>query len=65
MRAALLYLVGTPLALGSYVGFLPLALMLPFLFWRLIDEEHVLAHVATWVHRLPGRVRYRLVPNVW
>ena len=63
--SALLYLVGTPLALGSYRGLLPLGAMLPFLIWRLLDEERVL------VEQLPGypeyrqRVRYRLVPFVW
>jgi len=60
-----LYLLGTPLALGSYWGFLPIAAMLPFLIWRLIDEERFL------VRNLPGyseyqkRIRYRLVPFVW
>jgi protein-S-isoprenylcysteine O-methyltransferase Ste14 len=63
--SGLLYLVGTPLALGSYWGLVALAAMLPFLLWRLIDEERLL------VRDLPGyaeyrqRVRYRLVPYVW
>jgi protein-S-isoprenylcysteine O-methyltransferase Ste14 len=62
---ALLYLAGTPLALGSYWGFAPLALMLPFLIWRLLDEERVLEE------RLPGysdyrkAVRYRLAPGLY
>jgi protein-S-isoprenylcysteine O-methyltransferase Ste14 len=63
--SALLYLIGTPLALGSYVGFLPLALMLPFLLWRLLDEEHVLAHELPGYTDYQARVRYRLVPHVW
>src|SRR6516225_5322215 len=37
-----LYLLGTPLALGSYRGLLPLAAMIPFLIWRLFDEERFL-----------------------
>jgi protein-S-isoprenylcysteine O-methyltransferase Ste14 len=41
--SALLYLVGTPLALGSYWGLLAFAFMLPFLVWRLVDEERLLA----------------------
>jgi len=63
--SALVYLLGTPLALGSYWGLLALVFMLPFLVWRLVDEEHLL------VRELPGyadyrrRVRYRLVPFVW
>jgi protein-S-isoprenylcysteine O-methyltransferase Ste14 len=40
--SAILYVVGTPLALGSYWGFLALAFMLPFLLWRLVDEERML-----------------------
>ena len=59
------YLLGTPLALGSWWGLLGFGLMLPFLVWRLLDEEDLLAR------RLPGyreyqqRVRHRLVPGVW
>src|SRR5262245_40061660 len=41
--SAALYLVGTPLALGSYWGLLALPAMLPFLIWRLLDEERLLA----------------------
>jgi protein-S-isoprenylcysteine O-methyltransferase Ste14 len=62
---ALLYLIGTPLALGSYVRFLPLAWMLPFLLWRLIDEERVLALELPGYIDYQARVRYRLVPHVW
>lgn len=63
--SALLYLPGTPLALGSYVGFVPLAFMVPFLIWRLIDEERVLARELTGYTAYQSRVRYRLVPRVW
>ena len=37
--SASLYLIGTPLALGSYWGLVVLAGMLPLLVWRLRDEE--------------------------
>ena len=33
--SAMLYVIGTPLALGSYWGLLAVACMLPFLIWRL------------------------------
>ena len=36
---ALLYLLGTALALGSYWGLLPFVSLIPFLIWRLIDER--------------------------
>jgi protein-S-isoprenylcysteine O-methyltransferase Ste14 len=41
--SASLYLLGTPLALGSYWGFVPIAAMMPFLIWRLLDEERFLS----------------------
>ena len=63
--SALLYLLGTPVALGSYWGLVPLVAMMPCLIWRLLAEERFL------VRNLPGyteyqkRVRHRLVPSVW
>jgi protein-S-isoprenylcysteine O-methyltransferase Ste14 len=36
--SASLYLLGTPLALDSYWGLVPLAAMVPFLIWRLFAE---------------------------
>ena len=62
---ALIYLLGVPLALGSYWGLVAPALMTPILIWRLVDEERVLEL------RLPGysdykrKVRYRLLPGVY
>src|SRR5689334_12598681 len=40
--SALLYLFGTPLALRSYWGLLPFFFIIPFLMWRLVDEEKML-----------------------
>jgi len=60
-----LYLLGMPLALGSYWGLLVLATMMPFLIWRLFDEERFLSK------NLPGyteyccKVRWRLIPRVF
>lgn len=62
---ALPLLAGTPLALGSCWGLLVLALIVPALAWRLLDEERFL------LERLPGyaeyrrRVKYRLLPFIW
>src|SRR5262249_50789339 len=62
---ALLYCLGTPLALGSYWGFLSLAAMAPFLIWRLFAEERFLTK------NLPGytayyrQVRWRLIPGIF
>jgi len=63
--SALLYLIGTPLALGSYWGFLGLAFMLPFLVWRLLDEERLLTRELPGYAAYKARVRYRLIPGLW
>ena len=62
---ASLLLSGTPLALGSLWGFLPLAAMIPFLVWRLLDEERFLARNLSGYPEYQRRVRRRLVPFVW
>ena len=63
--SASLYVVGTPLALGSYWGLLPLVVMAPFLVWRLLDEERILTRSLPGYADYQTRVRYRLVPHVW
>ena len=63
--SALLYLVGTPLALGSLWGLLALAAMMPFLIWRLYDEESFLARNLSGYTEYQKKVRYRLVPFIW
>lgn len=63
--SASLYLVGTPLALGSYWGFVPLGAMMPFLIWRLLDEERLLEHSLPGYRAYQERVRHRLVPFLW
>ena len=63
--SALLYLVGTPLALGSYWGLLPLVAMLPFLIWRLFDEEKFLAEHLPGYLEYQKKVTHRLVPGIW
>jgi protein-S-isoprenylcysteine O-methyltransferase Ste14 len=60
-----LYLLGTPLALGSYWGLAAVAAMLPFLIWRLLDEERFLAADLPGYPEYQRQVRYRLVPFVW
>ncbi|HEY1749984.1 MAG TPA: isoprenylcysteine carboxylmethyltransferase family protein [Caulobacteraceae bacterium] len=62
---ALVMFAGIPLALGSWWGLLPAAVIVPVLVWRLTREEAFLAA------NLPGyadyrtRLRWRLVPYVW
>lgn len=63
--AALLILVFTPLALGSYWTMLLIIPFIGVLAWRLLDEERFL------IRNLPGyaeyrqRTRYRLMPGLW
>ena len=61
----LLYLLGTPLALGSYWGLVVFLAVLPFLLWRLFDEERFLSKNLPGYTEYRQRVRHRLVPFVW
>src|SRR5262245_12608868 len=63
--SASLYLLGTPLALGSIWGFVPLVIMIPVLIWRLLDEERFLARNLSGYAEYQARVRNRLIPFVW
>jgi protein-S-isoprenylcysteine O-methyltransferase Ste14 len=63
--AAVILYVATPIALASWWGLVPAAVLTGVIVWRLIDEE---THLA---RNLPGyddyrrKVRRRLVPGVW
>jgi protein-S-isoprenylcysteine O-methyltransferase Ste14 len=61
---ALLYLLGTPLALGSYWGVLPFVVVFAMLIWRIVDEEQVLKELEGYTE-YKQRVRFRLLPGVW
>jgi protein-S-isoprenylcysteine O-methyltransferase Ste14 len=63
--SGLLYLLGTPLALGSFWGIVPLAGMLPFLIWRLFDEERFLSRNLPGYTEYQRKVRHRLIPRIW
>jgi protein-S-isoprenylcysteine O-methyltransferase Ste14 len=63
--SGLLSLIGAPLALGSWWGFVPVAVMMPLLIWRLLDEERMLAGTLPGYVEYRHRVRHRLVPFVW
>jgi protein-S-isoprenylcysteine O-methyltransferase Ste14 len=62
--SALLYLIGTPLALGSYWGFLALLFVMSFLIWRLFDEETFLAKNLPGYTEYQKKVQHRLVPHL-
>jgi protein-S-isoprenylcysteine O-methyltransferase Ste14 len=63
--SASLYLIGTPLALGSYWGLLVLVGMMPLLIWRLSDEERFLANHLSGYREYQKKVQHRLVPYIW
>jgi protein-S-isoprenylcysteine O-methyltransferase Ste14 len=60
--SAFLYLVGTPLALGSYWGLLALLFMLSFLIWRLFDERNFLQKICRGTRNTRNRSSIGLCP---
>jgi protein-S-isoprenylcysteine O-methyltransferase Ste14 len=63
--AAILYLLGMPLLLGSWYGLIgALAIMLGMA-WRSVREERALARDLAGYADYMSRVRYRLIPGVW
>jgi protein-S-isoprenylcysteine O-methyltransferase Ste14 len=62
---ALLLMIFTPLALGSYWTLLVLIPMFPVLIWRLLDEERFLARNLPGYTEYCRQTRYRLIPGLW
>jgi len=63
--SGLLYLLGTPIALGSYRGLIPFVCLVPFLIWRLFDEERLLRETLPGYREYQHKVRHRLLPGIW
>ena len=63
--AALVMLLGIPIALGSWWGVPVIVAILPALIWRLLDEEKFLAENLPGYPEYQARVRYCLIPRVW
>jgi protein-S-isoprenylcysteine O-methyltransferase Ste14 len=63
--AALVMLLGAPIALGSWWGVLGLLMIAPTLIWRIVDEEKFLARNLPGYASYKENVRYRLIPHVW
>ena len=61
----LVHLVGTPLALGSWWGLAPVAIMFPFFIWRLLDEERFLSANLDGYRDYMRTVGWRLAPGVF
>lgn len=62
---AFLLLVGIPLSLGSLWGLLAIALMMPALIWRLLNEETFLVKNLPGYAEYQSTVRHRLLPFLW
>jgi protein-S-isoprenylcysteine O-methyltransferase Ste14 len=62
---ALVMLIGTPLALGSWWGLFAVLLVLPVLIWRLLDEERFLRQNLPGYAEYQTKVKYRLLPFIW
>lgn len=63
--SAMLYVVGTPLALGSYWGLAGGIVTAAAIVWRLLDEEKFLAQNLPGYTEYKREVRFRLLPGVW
>lgn len=62
---AFLYMLGTPLVLGSWIGLVALPLIVGFLIVRIFIEEATLRKGLPGYCEYTARVRYRLVPGIW
>jgi protein-S-isoprenylcysteine O-methyltransferase Ste14 len=62
---ALVMLLGTPLALGSWWGLLMFVPMMFIIAWRASDEERFLSKNLSGYDEYCRIVRYRLVPFAW
>jgi protein-S-isoprenylcysteine O-methyltransferase Ste14 len=62
---ALLMVIFTPLALGSFWALLIVIVILPVLLWRLLNEEKFLSRHLPGYAEYCRSVRYRLIPRVW
>jgi protein-S-isoprenylcysteine O-methyltransferase Ste14 len=62
---ALLYMFGTPLLLGSWLGLAVACLMVIGLARRAVLEEQMLRRDLTGYDQYMTRVRFRLIPGIW
>ncbi len=62
---AIVVLLFTPLALGSYWALPGFALVIPFIVLRLLGEERILCRELPGYAEYCQRTRFRLVPLLW
>ncbi len=61
----LVMIVGIPLALDAWWSFAIIALAVPGLIWRIIDEEKLLKKDLPGYVEYTQKIRYRLIPYIW
>jgi protein-S-isoprenylcysteine O-methyltransferase Ste14 len=61
----LVFILGIPLALGSWWGLLTMTLFAPAIAWRILDEEKLLTKDLPGYAEYRNKVKYRLIPFVW
>ena len=61
----LVMLAGVPLALGAWRGLLFLAISLPAIAWRILNEEQLLKKELPGYADYMQKVSYRLLPYIW
>lgn len=61
----LFLVIAVPLALGSWWALVLIAVTLPGLVWRILDEEKLLNKDLPGYVEYTQKVRYRLVPYLW
>jgi len=61
----LIMFIPTPVALGSYWGLIPLALLPAFLVVRILNEEKVLSDNLNGYKEYCQKTRHRLIPFIW
>lgn len=62
---AILYMLGMPLLLGSWIGLAVLPLIIAFLIVRIFLEERTLRRGLSGYGEYASRVRWRLIPGLW
>jgi protein-S-isoprenylcysteine O-methyltransferase Ste14 len=62
---ALLYMLATPLALGSWWTFIPVAIYVAVVVARTYMEDKMLQAELTGYPKYAKRIRFRLIPYIW
>jgi protein-S-isoprenylcysteine O-methyltransferase Ste14 len=61
----IVFMLATPLALGSWWALIPAVMVCAVIVIRLLDEESFLADSLPGYPAYCARIRWRLVPGLW